>query len=194
MSLFTRHVHYYKKNFTFVSHSKRMTGKTIIFNDKKINKSSFYRNKKLYNIDKIDVNKILVSKRESYGTKKSFKDFIGYDDNDVIRPLSIKSHQMIGYAECFHSNKTMSFEVIDKKLSKRYTKIQEKISSLMNKEFDSEPVYGDRDKYVKTKINSYGDEINTNFQGRKLTKKATKKNTSYKCLSLIMLGSVIRVI
>ena len=45
----------------------------------------------------------------------------------------------------------------------------------MNKEFDSEPVYGDRDKYVKTKINSYGDEINTNFQGRKLTKKATKK-------------------
>ena len=44
----------------------------------------------------------------------------------------------------------------------------------MNKEFDSEPVYGDRDKYVKTKINSYGDEINTNFQGRKLTKKAKK--------------------
>ena len=27
-----------------------------------------------------------------------------------------------------------------------------KISSLMNKEFDSEPVYGDSDKYIKTKI------------------------------------------
>ena len=107
MNLFTRHVHYYKKNLHFDSHSKRMTGKTIIFNDKKINKSSFYRNKKLFNIDEIDVNKILVSKRESYGTKKSFKDFIGYDDNDVIRPLCIKFHQMIGYAECFQSNKTV---------------------------------------------------------------------------------------
>ena len=50
-----------------------MTGKNIIFNDKKTNKSRFYKNKKLFNIDDIDVNKILVSKRESYGTKKSFK-------------------------------------------------------------------------------------------------------------------------
>ena len=53
-----------------------MTGKNIIFNDRKINKSRFYKNKKLFNIDDIDVNKILVSKRESYGTKKSFKYFI----------------------------------------------------------------------------------------------------------------------
>ena len=64
-----------------------------------------------------------------------------------------------------------------KKLLKRYTKIWKKISSLINKEFDSEPVYGDSDKYIKTKIKSYGDKINTNFQGRKMP----KENTSYKC-------------
>ena len=46
-----------------------MNGKNIIFNDKKINKSSFYRNKKLYDIDDIDVNKILISKKEPYGKK-----------------------------------------------------------------------------------------------------------------------------
>ena len=63
------------------------------------------------------------------------------------------------------------------------------ISSLMNKEFDSEPVYGDNDKYIKTKIKSYGDKINTNFQGKKIP----KENISYKCLSLIMLDSVISV-
>ena len=45
------------------------------------------------------------------------------------------------------------------------------ISSLMNKEFDSGPVYGDNDKYIKTKIKSYGDKINTNFQGKKNTKR-----------------------
>ena len=59
----------------------------------------------------------------------------------------------------------------------------------MNIEFDSEPVYGDGDKYIKTKIKIYGDRVNTNFQG----KKVPKENALYKFLSLIMLDSVIRV-
>ena len=40
----------------------------------------------------------------------------------------------------------------------------------MNIKFDSKPVYGDCDKYIKTKIKSYGDKINTNFQGKKIPK------------------------
>ena len=59
----------------------------------------------------------------------------------------------------------------------------------MNVELDSEPVYGDNDKYIKTKIKMYEDRVNTHFQG----KNVPKENTSYKCLSLIMLDSVIRV-
>ena len=59
----------------------------------------------------------------------------------------------------------------------------------MNIVFDSEPVYGDNDKYIKTKIKLYGDKLNTNFQGKKLP----KEDASYKCLSLIVLNSVIRV-
>ena len=46
-----------------------MSGKSINFDDKKINKSTFYKNKKLFNIHDLDVNKILVSKKDSYGTK-----------------------------------------------------------------------------------------------------------------------------
>ena len=38
----------------------------------------------------------------------------------------------------------------------------EKISNLMNMEFDSEPVYGENDKYLKTKIKMYEDKVNTN--------------------------------
>ena len=64
--------------------------------------------------DDIDVDKILISTKESYGTKKSFKYFIGYDDNDVIRPLSKKFPKMIGYPKCFDSNEAMSFAVNDK--------------------------------------------------------------------------------
>ena len=53
---------------------------------------------------------------------------------------------MIGCVKNFDSNKTMSFKVDDNKLLKKYNKIWEKISNLMNIEFDSEPVYGDNDK------------------------------------------------
>ena len=82
-------------------------------------------------------------------------------------------------------NIIMSFKVDDNKLLKSTTKI----SSLMNIEFDSDPVYGDNNKYIKTKIKMYEDRVNTNFQG----KKVPKENASYKCLSLIMLNSVISV-
>ena len=40
-----------------------MNGKNINFEDKKINKSTFYKNKKLLNIHDLDVNKILLSKK-----------------------------------------------------------------------------------------------------------------------------------
>ena len=46
-----------------------MSGKSITFEDIKINRSNFYKTKKLFKIDDIDINKILVSKKESYGKK-----------------------------------------------------------------------------------------------------------------------------
>ena len=166
-----------------------MSRKGVNFGDKKINKSNFYNNKKLFKIDGTDVNRMLVSKKEPYGTKKSLKYFTGYNDNDVIRPLCKKLPQMIGYAKYFDSNKAMYFNVNDEELLRKYTEIWEKISSLIDKEFDIQPVYGDNDKYKKTKIKSYGDKVNTNFK----VKKITKENALYECLSLIMLDSVIRI-
>ena len=48
-----------------------MSGNSINFDDEKVNKSDFYinKNKKIFSVDDIDVNKILVSKK---GTKNSF--------------------------------------------------------------------------------------------------------------------------
>ena len=89
-------------------------------------------------------------KKEPYGTNNGIKYFIEYND-DVIRPLCIKLPQMIGYVKCFDSNKTMSFKTIENKLLKKYTQMSKKVSGLMNIKFDSEPVYGDNDKYIKTK-------------------------------------------
>ena len=47
-----------------------MSGKNINFDDKKIKRSSFYKNKKINNIEDIDVNNILV--KEPYDTKNSY--------------------------------------------------------------------------------------------------------------------------
>ena len=43
----------------------------IDFGDKKINKKDFYNNKKQFKIKDIDINKILISKLESYGNKNA---------------------------------------------------------------------------------------------------------------------------
>ena len=58
----------------------------------------------------------------------------------------------------------------------------------MSKKFDSEPVYGDNGKYMKTKIVSHGDKVNTNFHSKK-----NIINASYKCMSQIMIDFAIKV-
>ena len=139
-------------------------------------------------IDGIDVDKILVSREESYGTKNSFKYFIGYNDNDVIRPLCIKLPQMTGYVRKFEGNTTMSFKISNKQLLKKYNQIWKRVEKLLKIEFDSEPVYGDNDKYIKTKIKIYAGSMITNFQSKKMP----KEKAPCKCLSIIMLDSVIK--
>ena len=96
---------------------------------KKSRKVISIKNKKLFKIDDIDVDKILISKKEPYGTNKSIKYFVGYNDDDVIRQLCIKLPQMIICAKFFKDNndnngkKTMTFNVNDEKLLKKYIKI-----------------------------------------------------------------------
>ena len=70
-----------------------MSGKSINFDNRNIKKSEFYKNKKLFKIEDVDVNKIFVSKKESYATKNAIKCFIGYSDNSEIKPLCIRFHK-----------------------------------------------------------------------------------------------------
>ena len=78
---------------------------------------------------------------------------------------------MIEYAKYFDDNKVMSFKVTDKKKQqqqqnmgkKKYNKIYKKVEELLNVKFESKPIYGEDDKYIKAKIKSYQDKVNTNF-------------------------------
>ena len=96
--------------------------------------------------------KKLVSKKQPYGANNSIEYFIGYNDDDVIILI------------------IMSFKVADDKLLKSTPKY-EKNSYLVGKEFDNEPVNGDNDKYIGTKIKVYGDKVNTNFPSKKYPNK-----------------------
>ena len=95
---------------------------------------------------------------------------------------------MIRYVRNFDGNRTISFNVSDSKLLKRYSQKWERVEKLLNMKFDSEPVYGDNVKYIKIKIKLYGSSVNTNFQG----KGVPKEKAWCKCLSIIMLDSVVK--
>ena len=142
----------------------------------------------------------------NFGDKKNQKKnnmvkyFIGYNDNDVIRPLCLKLSQMTGYIYEFDEDKnknenknkiTMSLEVKDKQFLKNYNKIWKKIEKIMSIDFNSKPTYGDDDKYIKTKIKTYEDCITTNFYNKKGSKKIPTENVPCKCLSIIILDSVL---
>ena len=95
---------------------------------------------------------------------------------------------MIGYARKFDENATMYFRVNDKQFLKNYNKIWEKIEKLMRIDFESKPIYGDDDKYIKTKIKTYASSIITNFHNKKMP----QEKAPCKCLLIIMLDSVIK--
>ena len=167
-----------------------MSRPSIIFDDKKIKKNTFYRSRKPFNVSDFDVNKIVISKEVVYGTKNSLIYFIGYnDEEDVIRPFLLKLPQMIGYLKEFDDRMTMCLRVDDSTLFKKYCKIRKTIKGLLRIEFDSDPVYGDTNYYIKTNVKMYDNKVNTNFQG----KETPKGDSSCKCLSLIMLASVAKV-
>ena len=95
---------------------------------------------------------------------------------------------MTGYARKFGENATMSFIVKYKRLLKKYIKIWEPIEGLMKINFESKPVYGDDDKYIKTKIKIYAGNIITNFHNKKMP----KEKAPCKCLSIIMIDQLLR--
>ena len=55
----------------------------------------------------------------------------------------------------------MSFHIDDEKLLEKYKAIWTQIEDLKNIELDALPVYDN--KYIKTKIKTYGDKVYTNF-------------------------------
>ena len=95
---------------------------------------------------------------------------------------------MTGYTTKLNENTTMSFRLNDKQLLKNYNKVWEKTEKLVKIDSESKLVYGDDDKYIKTKTKIYSNSIISNFHNKKMS----KEKAPCKCLSIIMLDSVIK--
>ena len=81
--------------------------------------------------------------------------------------------QMTGYARTFVENTTMSFRANKKQLLKKNNKIWEKVAKLMKINFESKPVYGDDDKYTKTKTKIYAGSVLQIFMIKNAERKST---------------------
>ena len=76
-------------------------------------------------------------------------------------------------------------------LLNNYNKIWKKIEKLMKIDFNTKTTYGDDDKYIKPKVKTYKDSISTNFCNKNGSKKMPEEKVPHKCLSIIILDSVI---
>ena len=87
----------------------------------------------------------------------------------------------------------MSLMIKNIQLLKTYNKVWNKIEKLMKMDFNTKTNYGDNDddKYIKTKIKTYKDTIITKFDNKNGSKKIPEKKAPHKCLSIIILDSII---
>ena len=90
------------------------------------------------------------------------------------------------YIYLFHKLLVM---VEDKQLLENYKKIWKKIKRLMGINFESKATYDE--KYMDKKIKTYKDSIIQNFYSKNGSKKIPEEKVPHKCLSVIILDSVI---
>ena len=98
----------------------------------KLTNTYFTNTKDLFQLKNIDINKIVVSNKVSFG-KKCFKCFIGYKDANKIRPLCIFLPKMSAYRRDFDESKYMSFLIKDVELLQKYNEIWENVKNSVKK-------------------------------------------------------------
>ena len=104
-----------------------MSEKTLKFNNISVNKKEFHKSKQPINLDLVNVNQIVVSDKFRH-SDESFKYFIGYQEDKIVKPLCIILPQMSGYIKYFENGgRNMSFTIKDGNILDRYNKIWDKI-------------------------------------------------------------------
>ena len=141
----------------------------LIFGDIEVSKKEFYENKNAVNLKEVEVDKIVMSNK-SKGNNETSNVFIGYMDDisGIVTPLCVILPQMSGYIKYFNGGgKNMSFKIEDDSICLKYNEIWNKSKELLGGvKFHSEPIYDD--SYIKTKVKTFSEVIETLFDGDKI--------------------------
>ena len=163
-----------------------MGGKSLKFNNK-VNKKEFDKSKQAIDLDLVDTGKIVVSDRFKH-SEEDFKHFLGYQKDEIVKPLCIILPQMNGYIKYFdNGGKNMSFLVKNDEVWQKYEDIWDVTKNKLNIKFHSQPIY--ENKYLKAKVREFNGNIKTNFLGNNVP----KKNTYHICIACITLDSVLKM-
>ena len=164
-----------------------MGEKTLKFNNIKVNKKGFHKSKQAIDLDSVDTGKIEVSDKFRY-SEEGFKFFIGYQEDEIVKPLCIILPQMNGYIKYLENGgKNMSFLIKNDEVWQKYEDIWNVIKNKLNIKFHSQPFY--ENKYLKVKVREFDGSIKTNFLGNNVP----KENTYYTCTACITLDSVLKM-
>ena len=114
-----------------------MSKTTLKFDKVEVDKEEFHASKQPIALNLVNVNQILISDKFEH-SDKGFKHFIGYKDDNIIKPLCIISPQMSGYIKYFdNGEKIMSFMVKDGSILEKYNRIWNKVKNTLSIKFHS---------------------------------------------------------
>ena len=100
-----------------------MGEKTLKFNNIKVDKKEFHKSKQAIDLDSVDTGKIVVSDKFR-NSEEGFKYFIGYQKDEIVKPLCIILPQMNGYIKYFdNGGKSMSFSIKNSEVCEKYEDI-----------------------------------------------------------------------
>ena len=164
-----------------------MSEKTLKFNNIKINKKEFHKSKQAIDLDSVTTDKIVVSDKFRH-SEDSYKYFIVYQEDEIVKPLRIILPQMNGYIKYFDSGeKNMSFLIKNNKVWEKYEEIWNVLKNKLSIKFNSEPIY--ENKYLKGKVREFDGDIKTNI----LSNGLEKENTYYASIACITIDSVLKM-
>ena len=164
-----------------------MNEKTLKFNNIKVNKKEFYKSKQATDLDSVTTDKIVVSDKFRHN-EENYKYFIGYKEDEIVKPLCIILPQMNGYIKYFdNGGKNMSFLIKNNEVWEKYEDIWNVIKNKLSIKFNSEPTY--ENKYLKAKVREFDSDIKANF----LSNGLPKENMYYTCIACTNIDSVLRM-
>ena len=164
-----------------------MSEKTLKFDNIVVNKKEFHKSKRPINLGLINVDQIGISDKFRH-SDDGFKYFIGYKEDEIVKPLCIILPQMSGYIKCFkNGGRNMSFVIKDDDVLDKYNEIWNKIKKTLNMKYLSMLFYDE--KYIKAKVKEFNGAIKTNV----LNDEIPKDGVHYACIACITIDSVMRM-